>query len=139
MYITTKPDDFIQQLTQTNQNGLLPPVHSSADETALTSAINALAAQSATILHATQAAALLHCSIDTLRRIPIDELPIYEGVGRSALYLRSDIEDYVRGRKKVIKRGTGRGSLKGFSAPTPFVEDQNPADLALRAIKEGVK
>lgn len=135
MQITTNPNEFVRQLTETRQGNPLLTVNHSADETALTSAINALVAQSTNILHAIQAAELLHCSIDTLRRIPIDELPTYEGVGRSVLYLRSDIEDYVRARKKVAKRGTGRGCLKERSAPTPFAEDQNPADIALKALK----
>lgn len=135
MNITTNPDDFIRQLAEAHQRIPTSPVDSRSAETALASAINTLAAQSATILHIKQAAELLHCSIDTLRRIPIDELPTYEGVGRSVLYLRSDIEKYVIGRQNVAKRGTGRGCSKERSAPTPFVEDQNPADLALKAMK----
>ena len=135
MQITTNPDEYFRQLIEARQGNPLPAVNHRGDDVALTSAINALAAQSATILHATQAAELLHCSIDTLRRIPIDELPTYEGVGRSAIYLRSDIEDYVRGRKKVAKRGAGRGCMKERLEPTPFVEGHNPADLALQAMK----
>jgi hypothetical protein len=135
MPITTNPDEFVRQLIQSQHHDTRSILADGADQAALTTAINALAAQSATILHATQATELLHCSIDTLRRIPIDELPTYEGVGRAALYMRKDIEDYVRGRKKVAKRGTGRGCLKESAAPTPFVEDLNPADLALKAMK----
>ena len=135
MPITTNPDEFIRQLSEAQQSSPLPALPPQADDEALTTAINALAAQSATILHIKQAAELLHCSVDTLRRIPIDELPTYEGVGRSVLYLRSDIESYVTGRKNVAKRGTGRGCPKERSAPTPFVVDQNPADLALKAMK----
>ena len=135
MQITTDPDEFVRQLTEAQQGNPLPALPPQADDAALTTAINALAAQSATILHIKQAAELLHCSVDTLRRIPIDELPTYEGVGRSVLYLRSDIENYVIGRQNVAKRGTGRGCSKERSAPTPFVEDLNPADLALKAMK----
>ncbi len=42
---------------------------------------------------------LLHCSIDTLRRIPKEELPVYRGPGRKHLYLREDIIRFVRCRR----------------------------------------
>jgi excisionase family DNA binding protein len=44
-----------------------------------------------------QAAALMRCSVDTVRRIASEELPIYR-VGRENLYLREEILRYVRSR-----------------------------------------
>ena len=44
-------------------------------------------------------ACLLHCSIDTLRRVPKEELPVYRGPGRKHLYLRQDIIQFVRCRR----------------------------------------
>jgi excisionase family DNA binding protein len=41
-------------------------------------------------------ARLLRCSVDTARRIPRSDLPAYRAAGRHLLYLRSDVEDYVR-------------------------------------------
>ncbi|WP_299164864.1 helix-turn-helix domain-containing protein [uncultured Tateyamaria sp.] len=135
MLITTNPDDFGRQLIETEHDVARSNLDKGVEESALKSAINALAVQSATILNAIQAAELLHCSIDTLRRVSIDELPTYDGVGRSALYLKEDIEKYVRGRKRYAKRGTGLGSMAERSKPSPFVSDHNPADIALLQLK----
>ena len=44
-------------------------------------------------------ARLLHCSVDTLRRVPKEELPAYRGPGRKHLYLREDIIRFVRCRR----------------------------------------
>ncbi len=44
-------------------------------------------------------ARLLHCSVDTLRRVPKEELPVYRGPGRKHLYLREDIIRFVRCRR----------------------------------------
>lgn len=49
------------------------------------------------ILSLIEACALLHCSEDTLRRIPTNELPIYR-VGKSNLYFLEDIKVFVRSR-----------------------------------------
>ena len=52
----------------------------------------------ADILTVEQAAALLHCSVDTLRRIEPAELP-YSRVGKTNLYLRDDLIAFVRKRR----------------------------------------
>ena len=44
-------------------------------------------------------ARLLRCSVDTLRRVPKDELPVYRGPGRKHLYLREDVIRFVRCRR----------------------------------------
>ena len=44
-------------------------------------------------------ARILHCSVDTLRRVPKDELPVYRGPGRWHLYLRDDVIRFVRCRR----------------------------------------
>ncbi len=44
-------------------------------------------------------AELLHCSVDTLRRIPKHQLPAYSGPGRKNLYLRDDIIKFLKTRR----------------------------------------
>ena len=51
------------------------------------------------ILDIDEAAALLRCSVDTLRRIGRRELPVYRGPGRGNLYLREDLVRFVRTRR----------------------------------------
>ena len=51
------------------------------------------------ILVIEEVARLLHCSVDTLRRVPKEELPAYRGPGRKHLYLREDIIRFVRCRR----------------------------------------
>ena len=46
-------------------------------------------------------ARMLHCAVDTVRRIPRDELPVYRGPGRYNLYLREDLIRYVRTRRVI--------------------------------------
>ena len=41
---------------------------------------------------------ILHCSVDTLRRVPVSELPFYR-VGKRNLYLRDDIIRFIRMRR----------------------------------------
>ena len=50
----------------------------------------------ADILIIEDAAEILHCSVDTLRRVPKHQLPAYSGPGRKNLYLRDDIIRYVK-------------------------------------------
>ncbi len=51
------------------------------------------------ILTVQEAARILRCRVDTLRRVPRDQLPVYRGPGRSNLYLREDLRQYVRSRR----------------------------------------
>ena len=55
------------------------------------------------ILTLARVATLLHCSEDTLRRVPCDELPIYR-VGKTNLYFRDDVLRFVR-TKRVSRDG----------------------------------
>ncbi len=48
------------------------------------------------ILVVEDVARLLHCTVDTARRIPRDQLPAYPGPGRHRLYLREDLVAYIR-------------------------------------------
>ena len=50
------------------------------------------------ILDIKAASTLLHCSVDTLRRIPSDELPVYR-VGKSNLYLKDEVIEFVRTKR----------------------------------------
>lgn len=51
------------------------------------------------ILTVDQVAKLLRCSVDTVRRIPREELPAYQGPGKWVLYLRADLIQYLRQRQ----------------------------------------
>ena len=64
------------------------------------------------ILDIGQVAALLRCSVDTVRRIPRGDLAPRRGPGRSNLYLREDLVDYLRRRPA---RTSGSSDLKGSS------------------------
>lgn len=44
-------------------------------------------------------AEILHCSVDTVRRIPKHQLPAYSGPGRKNLYLRDDIIKFLKTRR----------------------------------------
>ncbi len=55
----------------------------------------------ADILVTEDVARMLHCAVDTVRRIPRDELPVYRGPGRYNLYLREDLIRYVRTRRVI--------------------------------------
>ena len=55
----------------------------------------------ADILVTEDVASMLHCAVDTVRRIPRDELPVYRGPGRYNLYLREDLIRYVRTRRVI--------------------------------------
>ena len=43
-------------------------------------------------------AEILHCSVDTLRRVPKHQLPAYSGPGRKNLYHRDDIIKILKTR-----------------------------------------
>lgn len=45
-----------------------------------------------------QAACLMRCSVDTVRRISCEELPVYR-VGRENVYLREEIIKFVRSKR----------------------------------------
>jgi hypothetical protein len=53
------------------------------------------------ILTGEHVAWLLACSMDTVRRIPRDRLPAYEGAGRYLLYFLDDVQRYVRSRGRT--------------------------------------
>ncbi|WP_162653309.1 helix-turn-helix domain-containing protein [Lentilitoribacter sp. Alg239-R112] len=97
-------------------------------------AFRQIALQSKTILTIDQAAELLHCAVSTLQTMPIDELPTYEGVGRYTLYLKSDLEDYVRSRRRVVKRGTGLVKRMSVIDHIPSSNVENPALEALKQL-----
>lgn len=46
-------------------------------------------------------AELLHCSVQTARNIPTNELPRYDGPGRRLLYLREEVVRYVRSVQRI--------------------------------------
>lgn len=90
--------------------------------------------QSKTILNIDEAAELLHCAVSTLQTMPIDELPTYEGAGRYTYYLKSDLEEFVRKRRRTIKRGTGLGKRLNVIDHIPAAGVENPALEALKQL-----
>ena len=66
--------------------------------TRLSIAVHKIAISGLDIIDIQGAAALLHCSVDTVRRIPTDELPVYR-VGKSNLYLKDEILAFVRSKR----------------------------------------
>ena len=93
---------------------------------------NLLASIHAGILTIQQTAALLSCSVDTLRRIPMEELPTYVGPGRGVIYLMDDIKRYLASRKRSEKRGSGLGRNANRPRPQPPSKSRNQAEIALR-------
>jgi hypothetical protein len=94
-----------------------------------------IALQSKTILVMEDVAEILHCAVSTVQNLSIDDLPTYEGAGRCSLYLRSDVEAFVKSRKRVVKRGTGLGNKNAFVIEHDTKEvSGNPARRALRPL-----
>ncbi len=46
-----------------------------------------------------EVACILSASVDTIRRIPKDDLPVYSGPGRRNIYLREDLMRYLKPRR----------------------------------------
>lgn len=51
------------------------------------------------ILSVADVARILRASIYTIRHIPKEDLPVYDGPGRPNLYLRDDLKIYIRQRR----------------------------------------
>jgi hypothetical protein len=96
-----------------------------------------IALQSKTILTIDEAAEILHCAVSTLQIMSVDQLPTYEGVGRNTLYLKSDLETYVRSRRRVVKRGSGLSASHSFIDHIPDATSSNPARTALNEFCAG--
>ncbi len=52
------------------------------------------------ILSLAELSQILRCSEDTLRRVPVSQLPVYR-IGKANLYLRDDVLRFVRSRRVV--------------------------------------
>lgn len=138
MRITNVPKLYHQQLSdsKTSIAGQIPrwfrtEIGHSGDATD-GSQSNLLASIHAGILTIQQTAALLSCGVDTLRRIPMEELPTYVGPGRGVIYLMDDIKHYLVTRKRSEKRGSGLGRSANRPRPEPPSESRNQAEIALR-------
>lgn len=98
-------------------------------------ALHQIALQSKTILTMEDVAEILHCAVSTVQNLSVDDLPASEGAGRFSLYLKSDVEEFVRKRKRVVKRGTGLGNKNAFVIEhDPKEVSGNPARRALRPL-----
>lgn len=89
------------------------------------------------VLSLHDAARLLHCSVDSLRRVPTEQLPTYAGPGRCVLYMLDDIRNYLRNQKRVERRGSGLGINSKRPRPEPYRATSNPAEIALRNLGKG--
>ena len=56
--------------------------------------------QDSDILSLPELSQILRCSEDTLRRVPVSQLPVYR-IGKANLYLRDDVIRFVRSRRVV--------------------------------------
>jgi len=72
------------------------------------------------ILDVVEAAAMLRCSIDTVRRIPDAMLPCRSGPGKCVLYLREDVLRYV---KSLPEYGGFRGASNTEKAARPKLDN----------------
>lgn len=84
------------------------------------------------VLSINDVAAVLRCSVDTVRRIPMDELASYDGPGRGILYKLEDVQDYLWKRKRHRRRGSGLG--QPVPGRTIFYNDER--NLAADALKD---
>lgn len=89
------------------------------------------------IMSVDSAAVVLQCSVDTVRRIPMEELASYEGPGRGVLYRMEDIQHYLHRRKRHQKRRSGLGQPVN-SRPDPKAGARNLAADALMELNIGV-
>lgn len=90
------------------------------------------------ILSIDEVAAMLRCSVDTVRRIPVDDLASYDGPGRGVLYLMDDVRSYLQHRKRRVKRRSGMSQPANFR-PDPKAGAINPAARAAKALTAGAR
>lgn len=84
------------------------------------------------ILSLCEVAELLHCTEDTLRRVPNEELPAYR-VGRKNLYFREDVIRFVRSRRvrpslRNLQNSAGNRSGEDIDALIQGVLDSKQVD-----------
>lgn len=101
--------------------------------------VSSLAISNSDVLDINQVAQILRCSVDTARRIPLDELPSYEGDGRHHLYFVDELKEYIRLRPRLKKRGSGLSCTDKFIEHTPVENSNNPARRALGEFCGGVQ
>ena len=89
------------------------------------------------ILSVEDVAAVLRCSVDTVRRVPVDELPSYDGPGRGVLYHMDDVQAYLRRKKRQHRRGSGLGQAVSVRS-VPKAGARNLAADALKGLSNGV-
>lgn len=121
---------------QLQDESLQEPTHYNGDSLAArsTAAFELMALESKSFLTIHEVARLLRCAVSTLQNIPTDDLPTYDGVGRYTLYLKSDIETYIRSRRRTIKRGSGLNKPLNVIDHIPDVTVDNPALEALKQL-----
>lgn len=78
--------------------------------------------------------ALLRCSVDTVRRISPDDLPVYR-VGKCNLYLREEVIRFVRSRRvgRPCVDGLLDDVIEDVEGAIPDVVDLGPVDVRRRS------
>ena len=82
------------------------------------------------ILFVENVARMLGCGVDHVRRIPKSELPVAK-VGKRSTYLRSDVENYVRGlrsTKPLLPRSNSASQIIGEPVESGFNPVQSVRD-----------
>ncbi len=129
--LVANPTDIAPQFNGTDADhvGVYDPMLS-----AMTSAL--MVAQSG-ILSVEDVAAVLRCSVDTVRRIPVEELSSYDGPGRGILYHMEEVQTYLRRQKRHQKRRSGLGQPASIRS-IPKAGNRNLAADALEGLSNGV-
>lgn len=74
------------------------------------------------ILAIKEVAEILHCSVDTVRRIPWSELP-YSRVGKKNLYLLDDVTKLVRDRQAANSKASAGGNSNPATVIDSLADD----------------
>ena len=82
------------------------------------------------VLSLVEVCVMLRCSEDTLRRVPLDQLPVYR-VGRSNLYLREEVIQFLRAYR-LYRPGAASlsdGLTTGVDALIHEMVEPHPVDV----------
>lgn len=88
----------------------------------------------ADVLGIEEVAGVMRCSVDTVRRIPLDDLPVYR-VGRSNLYLREEVIRFLRTRhvRRTDIEAVLAEVLESVDERIPRVVDSEPVGARRRS------
>ena len=84
-----------------------------------------------------QAADYMTCSLDSLTRISLNDLPRYKSPGRSYVYLRDDLNTYLKRNQVTSRRSSGLSSKNAKASASSKVFDIDVARQELRSKSGG--